>query len=186
MAGSSGWIAPIDRSLNLPADPSSAATARRFVANVLEEWQVPGLVDTVTLLVSELVTNAVLHARTECELVLRLRDRVLRVEVHDRSPVAPSRRLYEADAGTGRGMLLIEALASAWGADAGDAGKQVWFEVDGEDLGIDLGEADAAVTAERSSRADTRGPGGPAGHGPAPRRRDARLTTPFRPAGARR
>ena len=113
----------------LAAEPSSAAAARRFTAELLTAWCLPERADTATLLVSELVTNAVLHARTECELVVRFADEVLRVEVHDQSPVPPGLRRYQPDAATGRGMLLIETLASAWGTDLSGEGKQVWFEL---------------------------------------------------------
>lgn len=81
---------------------------------------------------TELVTNAVLHAGTDVRVALRRDEDTLRVEVADGSAAAPARRRYADDAQTGRGLLLLDALATSWGVDplpAGE-GKVVWFEVD--------------------------------------------------------
>jgi hypothetical protein len=96
----------------------------------LDQWGYADVSDIVVLLVSEMVTNAVLHARSPSELVLRLDVPRLRVEVHDSSGRAPTRKNYAEDAGTGRGMMIVENLASTWGVDLRDAGKVVWFELD--------------------------------------------------------
>lgn len=120
----------IDARTTLPADPGSAAAARRFTVDVLRKWGATELVDTATLLVSELVTNAVLHARSTSDLVLREVEGRLRVELSDASSAVPSPRAYAADAGTGRGMVLIEALALRWGSERAGNGKRVWFELE--------------------------------------------------------
>ena len=109
--------------------PASAAHARLFVERTLGGWGCDGLVDAARLLVSELVTNAVLHARTDLELVVRLVARGVRVEVSDGSPAAPVVRHYEDEAMTGRGLALVEELASTWGVDDHTGGKAVWFEI---------------------------------------------------------
>ena len=116
--------------LPLEPDPGSAALARRFTAETLGGWGADGLAETAVLLVSELVTNAVLHARSASELVVRRVDTGIRVEVRDDSPAAPSPRSYSLDAGTGRGLLLVESLAARWGSTPGNLGKSVWFELD--------------------------------------------------------
>ena len=123
------YAGAIEASTSLAADTSSAAAARRFTVDVLKQWGCGELVDTVTLLVSELVTNAVLHARSASRLVLRQTGGNLRVEIGDDSAATPTRRSYAADAGTGRGMMLVEALASRWGSDRVGDGKRVWFEL---------------------------------------------------------
>ncbi|MFI8489742.1 SpoIIE family protein phosphatase [Streptomyces rubrogriseus] len=109
--------------------PASVAAARRFVRGALK-GAARDLVDTAQLLVSELVTNAVLHARTEVEVsVARLEGRV-RVRVGDRRPgrgLVPQR--CSPYAGTGQGLALVEQLASRFGADSGDGDKTVWFEL---------------------------------------------------------
>src|SRR4051812_35299473 len=113
----------------LSDDTSSAATARRFVRDTLQTWGADQHTDTATLLVSELVTNAVLHARCAPEVVVVLEGPVLRVEVHDTSPVLPARRHYGIQAGTGRGIVLVEEMATDWGTRPTSAGKVVWFEL---------------------------------------------------------
>jgi anti-sigma regulatory factor (Ser/Thr protein kinase) len=122
-------------SIELPPERSAAAAARRFVRAVASEWRLPTAVQAdLELLVSELVTNAVLHARSTARLTLdRHGDRV-RVTVADDSSVRPRLRNYGTDAVTGRGLVLVDRLAEEWGVDtrpdaAQDAGKQVWFEL---------------------------------------------------------
>ena len=115
----------------LPADPSSAGAARRFVRHTLEEWGLDRLEEACTLLVSELVTNVVLHARTRCEVRLRREGSGVRVDVVDDNPQLPSAKRHDADAATGRGLQLVERLAHRWGsspAPDGD-GKVVWFSL---------------------------------------------------------
>jgi anti-sigma regulatory factor (Ser/Thr protein kinase) len=123
-----------DARLALRPVPSSAARAREFVDRTLGEWGCDALVDAARLLVSELVTNAVLHARTDFELVVRLHRGGVRVEVSDGSSSAPVVRHYEDEAMTGRGLALVDELASRWGVDERPHGKAVWFELD-EQLG---------------------------------------------------
>ena len=114
----------------LPPDPSSAMVARTFARDVLSTWSESEAADTVTLLVSELVTNAVLHAGSKVEVAVRHRGDWLRVEVADESPILPGQREFTSDATTGRGLGLIEAMADAWGVEPrADEGKIVWFEV---------------------------------------------------------
>jgi len=115
---------------SLPADLASAGAARRFLDSKLRQWHCDALADSALLLVSELVTNAVLHARSRFELVVRLDGERLRVEVHDESGAQPTRKHYAVSAGTGRGLMLVERLADRWGVDSsGGAGKRVWFEL---------------------------------------------------------
>ena len=109
--------------------PASAAAARRFVAETLTTWGHDDAVDTATLLVSELVTNAILHARSDVDLVLTETDGHLRVEVHDASPEAPQVRAYDATSMTGRGLAMVQSFAARWGVKPLPAGKAVWFEL---------------------------------------------------------
>jgi anti-sigma regulatory factor (Ser/Thr protein kinase) len=113
----------------LDSSPASASTARHFVADTLEGQADPNLIETGVLLVSELVTNAVLHALSEIELSVVVHGDTVRIEVVDHSPVLPARKNYSEEAGTGRGLLLVEAMASAWGSELREGGKVVWFEV---------------------------------------------------------
>jgi DNA-binding NarL/FixJ family response regulator len=113
-----------------PAELQSARAARKFVGSVLDQWSCSDLEDAVQLLVSELVTNAVIHAQSEVEVALYLRPGRVRVEVIDSATEYVHRRAAADDEQSGRGMALTEALAAAWGIDTLLAGKSVWFEVD--------------------------------------------------------
>lgn len=115
----------------LPPEPASAARGRRLVRHFLAENDLDALVDTATLLVSEVVTNAVVHAATAVELSFQLTPRGAWVGVHDRSSVLPGVRYYDDSSMTGRGLGLVELLADAWGVDARTDGKLVWFTVAG-------------------------------------------------------
>jgi anti-sigma regulatory factor (Ser/Thr protein kinase) len=119
--------------IELPAERSAASAARRFTREAASSWPVsPEVEADLELLVSELVTNAVLHARSPAVLsVERIGDRV-RVTVTDRSNVLPRLRDYGADAVTGRGLFLVDQLSEKWGVDLADEdheGKTVWFEL---------------------------------------------------------
>ncbi len=117
--------------LQLPHTTESVRRARRTIAAFLDPSDVPvSIVDDLLLLVSELVTNAVLHARTAMTLVVRLRRTGIRVEVHDTSHGAPVLRDYGDDAMTGRGLALVEELAESRGVERHGSGKAVWFELD--------------------------------------------------------
>ena len=113
-----------------PGVPESAGRARRFITGVLAEGGRADAAEVAVLLVSELVSNAVLHAGTELELVVRLLPDRLAVEVHDQGGGHAVRRRYSNLSGTGRGLMLVEELARDWGTVVTDAGKFVWFELD--------------------------------------------------------
>lgn len=89
-------------------------------------------IDTVVLLVSELVANVVLHARTPCELSYTSADGRLRVEARDGSNAMPDHASsVDVLAMSGRGLMLIDTLSSSHGAEAlPGGGKLVWFELD--------------------------------------------------------
>jgi anti-sigma regulatory factor (Ser/Thr protein kinase) len=119
----------LQASVVLPDDTSSASSARRFVRDTLHSWGLDEHTEIATLLISELVTNAVLHAQSAPEVILLTAGSGLRVEVRDQSPVLPARRHYGLQAGTGRGIVLVEEMASEWGAEPSGPGKVVWFEL---------------------------------------------------------
>jgi anti-sigma regulatory factor (Ser/Thr protein kinase) len=120
-------------SVELPADRTAPSRARRFVSSTLQASNVPPpVIDDAVLLASELVTNALLHARSAPRLDLVLDGAGLRCTVDDDSVVPPRRRHYDNDAATGRGLALVESLAARWGSEATAHGKRVWFEMDYE------------------------------------------------------
>jgi DNA-binding NarL/FixJ family response regulator len=119
----------------LDAQPESAASARRFVDETLRRWRCDELFDEVALLTSELVTNAILHAHSEIELSVSMTPDVIRIDVADHSASMPARRTVAEDDTSGRGLSLVEALATSWGVDERPGGKSVWFELPRPDRG---------------------------------------------------
>jgi DNA-binding NarL/FixJ family response regulator len=113
----------------LEAQPQSAASARRFVDETLHRWKCDELFDVVGLLTSELVTNAILHAQSEIELNVSMTPDAIRIDVVDHSADMPSPRSASEEDTSGRGLGLVEALATAWGVDERPGGKSVWFEL---------------------------------------------------------
>jgi len=114
---------------SFPAELTAPAVARRFVADSLRTAGVP-VSETVPVVVSELVTNSVLHAASETRVLVVVRPECVRVEVHDSNPTLPVARHPDPDTVTGRGLMLVEALTDRWGAAPVDDGKVVWFELD--------------------------------------------------------
>lgn len=125
----------------LQHEMGAVADARRAVTSALDSWELPSLAPDAELLVSELVTNALLHAGTGIALTLAVADGALEVGVADRSPEIPAPRIA-GDSGTttavdwrsegGRGLRLVELIADEWGVAVMPEGKQVWFR-----LGLD-------------------------------------------------
>ncbi|MFD7440569.1 ATP-binding protein [Streptomyces sp. NPDC059909] len=118
----------------------SVPAAREFAAQALADWGVTARADDVLLCVSELATNALVHGVPPgrgFRLHLSL-DGVLRVEVHDsgdgevRVPALEPVCAPDADAESGRGLLLVGALADKWGVGERSPGKIVWCEFAGD------------------------------------------------------
>ncbi len=119
----------------LTLDPLTEAVsaARRYVRAALEELGRPDLEDSALLGVSELVTNAAIHARTAMTVCVDpATGGTVRVTVRDFSPALPRQRRYGVESTMGRGLRLVESLSSAWGiepvVDESGGGKAVWFE----------------------------------------------------------
>jgi PAS domain S-box-containing protein len=111
------------------------------------------LVGTAEVLISEIVSNALVHAGTEIEVAYAFVGGGLRIEVTDGSPHVPAPRAYGPSAGTGRGLILLEEMADAWGVEPGDPGKTVWFTL-ACDEALDPARAEPAEAAIRG-RAET-------------------------------
>ena len=117
--------------VDLPADPSAAGIARRFLRENLGPLGLPGeLIADAELLVSELVTNAVVHAQSGSRVGVDWSATHLRISVFDSSNDAPELRDCGTDSVTGRGLYLVDRIAERWGVDYEGAGKRVWFELD--------------------------------------------------------
>jgi anti-sigma regulatory factor (Ser/Thr protein kinase) len=120
-----------DARIELRPVPESVGVARRLVRAALEAGGAQVDADVAVLLTSEVVSNALLHARSPMILSVNVERNAVRVAVHDASPASPHVRNYSPTAGTGRGLHLIDALASHWGQHAAEngTGKWVWFEL---------------------------------------------------------
>lgn len=120
----------LESSIELAADPTELRTARRFVDETLTDWGLESLCEDVRLITSELAANAVLHARTDFRVTLRspglghLRIEVWDGQVRMSSPAAPTQ-----GATSGRGLVLVDTLATTWGTEVVRDGKMVWVEL---------------------------------------------------------
>jgi anti-sigma regulatory factor (Ser/Thr protein kinase) len=115
--------------LALAADGDALSRARRFTADALADLP-PDLVADAELIVTELVTNALLHAAPPVLLRVKRRRQGARIEVQDDGGRPPLRIRDAGDAMTGRGLALVAALSRSWGADQQvDGGKVVWAEL---------------------------------------------------------
>ena len=112
--------------VTLSPSTSSVGAARRFLACTLFEWHAGDVEWQATQLVSELATNAVLHAGTDFTLSVDLVEGVVRLQVRDGSRRAPRARRYGLAATTGRGLGLVASLSQDWGVEADGSGKTVW------------------------------------------------------------
>lgn len=116
----------MEASKSFPADVTTPRAARQFVGGFLGHPE-EETTQVALVLTSELVTNAVVHARTPLDVRVEVEPDGMRVAVTDQSPRLPGRRTYTPDDLGGRGLHLVEAMATAWGADPCPGGKVVWF-----------------------------------------------------------
>jgi anti-sigma regulatory factor (Ser/Thr protein kinase) len=150
--------------VRLAAGPAAAAEARRRVRDAIRSWQLPVDQDAALLLTSELVTNAARHeAGPAVTLVIACSQGRLRVDVHDTSRSLPAVAEVpadaDADAETGRGLLLVETLSDEWGFYRTPAGKAVYFTL--------AFQPDQAGQASQPGQADQAGQAGQPGEAPA-------------------
>jgi anti-sigma regulatory factor (Ser/Thr protein kinase) len=125
------------RTVDLPCELRSVTEARHLVRDTLLAWHLPQLVDDAQLGVSELVANAVRHARTPLELTVALEDGVT-IEVRDRQPELrrPTFGAHDVFAEGGRGLQLVSAVAQDWGIRARADGKVIWFVLKAPDASV--------------------------------------------------
>lgn len=136
--------------IELGPDTRDVARARQFLVAQCRRWGCEDITEDALVVATELVTNAFVHAGSRCRLSARLAAGVLRLEVRDEGPGVPDPRDTAGTDESGRGLLLVSVLCSAWGVDAtGGPGKVVWAEL--------------TAPEERSRRS---GPGAVGRHGP--------------------
>jgi CheY-like chemotaxis protein/anti-sigma regulatory factor (Ser/Thr protein kinase) len=125
-------------SVELGPSLADVSTARRFIAERCSEWGCTVIAHDAELVATELVTNALVHASTRCQLRARLAGGVLRIEVEDRGGGTPDLQAADERAERGRGLLIVSALSTAWGVGTRPpGGKLVWAQV--PVVGADLG-----------------------------------------------
>jgi CheY-like chemotaxis protein len=116
--------------IHLPRDLLSPATARAFVAAWCAQWGCDGFVDNAELIVSELVSNAVTHAASACDLRLTRTGAGLRIEIEDSGSGSPNVVAPVDDDEHGRGLLIVSALSTAWGVEASSLDhKRIWADL---------------------------------------------------------
>lgn len=130
--------------LALTATAASVSQARRFLGATLVGWAATSVQWAAEQVLSELATNAVIHAGTPFRVRLRLADEALRIEVQDGSPRTPRQRHYGMSATTGRGLALVSSLSHEWGVVRDTGGKTVWCL-------LPLGEQDDAAEPDLSA-----------------------------------
>ena len=113
----------------LPPRPASAGVARELVTWQLRDWHIDDLCDDAALIITELVANAIRHARTDLELRMRHIQGGVRLEVRDGSSLMLQPRQAAASAENGRGLELVNALSARYGVESDEAGKRVWVEM---------------------------------------------------------
>jgi two-component sensor histidine kinase len=119
----------VEVSATFPPDRSSPRAAREFVRDTIDDFGDEEARQNVALLTSELVTNAVLHARTRCEVAVERDGDHVRIAVSDGDSRLPRPSSGPPEATTGRGLHLVDIMATAWGVEGAEDGKFVWFEV---------------------------------------------------------
>jgi anti-sigma regulatory factor (Ser/Thr protein kinase) len=123
------------RRLRLAPRRTVVREARQFAAETLRDWRLTRQLDPAVLVVSELVTNAVLHAATTLRVALSNADGCVRVAVSDHDDLAPEARDAQSsarDGMNGRGLLLVQAVSRSWGVFPSRVpGKTVWSVLDG-------------------------------------------------------
>lgn len=112
-----------------PPEPLSASAARKFVLSL--GWSDDSDTNVrLATVVSEIVTNAILHARTPFIVSVSPNRTAIRVEVTDGSASFPARRKYDTTDPSGRGLAIVDAMADRWGVASAPNGKTVWFELE--------------------------------------------------------
>lgn len=146
------------------AEPERIADGRLQLRELLHDWASPEQVDSAVLLLSEVLTNVLVHTDNDALMFAEISGeaghRRIRIEVTDTSDHLPHRRSPGELASSGRGLLLIEMLAHAWGVEPRGQGKSIWFE---------LHESDSRTSGGGTAGARPRtGPDAPADEGPPP------------------
>ena len=126
-------IQVFDRLVAFPSSVISARRARKLVRGMVTPYLPATKLDTIELLTSEVVTNAVVHAGSSPIVEVTAESGTVRISVQDQNPTWPMPREVAVDSTSGRGMALVDVMADGWGVErVADDGKRIWFEVRAE------------------------------------------------------
>lgn len=116
--------------IHLPSAAAQVRQARQTVREAARRWHLPDdVADDLALATSELVTNAVVHARSQVRLAVSRHPDCIRLEVEDDHPQYPALSSSAEDAAGGRGLQILRAISTSWGVDPEPRGKKVWAEL---------------------------------------------------------
>lgn len=115
--------------LHVGPGTEDVSRARRFAVERCEAWECANAADSVSLVVSELVANALVHGQSSCELTVGYGSGVARVEVVDYGGGMPDLKAAGAEAEHGRGLMLVSMICTAWGTEPRHGGKCVWADL---------------------------------------------------------
>lgn len=121
----------VEETRSFSGESNTIGAARRFVVDTLHSWGLDQLADAASMVVSELVTNAIIHAESDFDVSLSSHGDAVRLSVRDHSPAIPVVRNPGPTAISGRGLRMVAALARQWGTEAIGDGKVVWAELCG-------------------------------------------------------
>jgi anti-sigma regulatory factor (Ser/Thr protein kinase) len=122
-------VARAEDARTFPCELQSPGVARHFVARTLRAWGRGDLVDDASIVIAELATNAVLHARSEFLAAVSSDGAAVRVSVRDASPTVPAIRDPGTKSISGRGLMLVATVAERWGTELLSDGKVVWADL---------------------------------------------------------
>lgn len=149
---SSLWPDAPAATIALSPHPTSVGAARDHVRLAMRAWPCSASMDDAVLAADELVSNAIVHARTGFELTVRLEPTAVRVTVRDFSRGRPILFAVDADADGGRGLMLVMALAGSWHTEATATGKLVWCALP-RHTDAETNQDDVVITSpERNAR----------------------------------
>lgn len=138
-------------------EPESVTAARRFARDALR-GRSPDVIDVVELMVSELATNSVRHARSEFELAIEDSGGQIRVEVRDSGHGQPTLQAPAPEEASGRGLRIVEAMSEAWGVIRAPDAKTVWFTLSPQFAAADDGLESAAPSQGKTADDDNKPP----------------------------
>jgi len=132
--------------VELEPNYEAVSLGRRFVTTTAEQWRLTDVAADASLVASEIVSNAIIHARPPIELRLRRTEAGIRIEVRDgaNSPISPAGPVVGEARSRGLGLQVVAKLSSRWGVDPVPDGKTVWAEIDSSCRDV-LGTAEASL-----------------------------------------